>query len=95
MPLTPGSELCDSCDGEGTIEPTLPVSLNRGLMFVDFRFLQKIHTLPNVQAFINKSNAELVHFTFEEGEGVVMPLRNDSKAAETTKQQWGEEKAIA
>jgi hypothetical protein len=95
-PLSPQSELCEHCEGKGKIENTLAVSLNRGLMFVDFRLLQKVHTLPNVKAFICQSpKVNLVHFTFKGGEGVVMLLSNVRKSEETTAQQWKREEVTA
>jgi hypothetical protein len=87
-----GAQTCDSCDGTGSIDSTLPVSLNRGKMFVNITYLRNVFTLPNVQAFIsNSKETQLLHFTFDEGEGVLMPLRNDSKAQEVTDQQWNQQ----
>lgn len=96
-PLSIGSELCEYCDGKGTIETTSIVSLNRGLVFVNFRYLEKIHSLPASKCFINKtrSNQDCIHFTFEKGEGVLMTMRNDSKGADATRAQWPKEAAIA
>lgn len=82
-----GDHACLYCHGTGDIKKIHPVSLNKGDMHVDLPYLKKIHTLPNVQAFIcREPGLSLIHFKFDGGEGVLMPLREERR--EFTRAQW-------
>jgi len=88
---------CEDCEGIGKIEKRFIVSLNRGAVFVDLKYIKLANTLPGLWLKYDGNQSPL-YFTFAGGDGVMMPLVSQSETdnmAAATKSQWMDENSVA
>jgi hypothetical protein len=66
---------CLDCDGVGRWEDTVAISVSRGVTYVSNQILKKVVALPGWKLFLpREGKGEALHFTFEGGEGLIMPM---------------------
>lgn len=70
---------CDRCDGDGRLEKSELVTVGIGTATYDAKYIRKLMTLPGFRMDPNPPKAEAGSFTFDGGEGIVMPLRWEDK----------------
>jgi hypothetical protein len=71
----PNAKECDNCDGIGhTIKY---ISIRLELQSFSDRYLRLIRALPGIRLFQNVNPGDIATFSFDGGEGVLMPLRRD------------------
>jgi hypothetical protein len=84
---TPTRE-CEDCDGSGMREAAFLVSLNRGGVTVNLKYLKLIASLPGWKLTHRGNEKTVLRFEFDGGAGGVMPTRDVGNAGVPAAAQW-------
>ena len=79
---------CEECDGSGTREVRFLVSLSRGAVTVDLKYLRLITALPGWRLLHRGDEKTKLRFEFDGGVGAVMPARDGGNAGVPAAAQW-------
>ncbi len=71
-----GNGACAECDGTGTVPMVVPVVV--GPQYISNLYLARLHALPGARLANHPSDKNgPLHFHFDGGDGVVMPIKKD------------------
>jgi len=79
---------CEDCDGTGSHESAFLVSLNRGGVTVNLKYLKLIGSLPGSKLLHRGDEKTLLRFEFDGGIGGVMPTRDGGNDGVPASAQW-------
>jgi len=81
---------CEDCDGLGKIEVCTPVLGMPGEVGFNDRYLRRVFSLPGVVMRHDPAEAmEPAYFTFEGGDGLLMPMRIVDEKRVVARKMWG------
>lgn len=83
-------EHCKNCDGTGSHEPAFLVSLNRGGVTVNLKYLKLIASLPGSKLLHRGDEKTVLRFEFDGGIGGVMPTRDSGNDGIPASAQWSD-----
>ena len=86
---------CEDCDGTGQREPAFLVSLNRGGVTVNLKYLKLIATLPGAKLKHRGDEKTVLRFEFDGGVGGVMPTRDTGNDGVPAAAQWSDSRMNA
>ncbi len=76
LPLQPLPAACAECDGTGLVPMVVPVGF--GPQYISNLYLARLHALPGARLANHPSDKNgPLHFHFDGGDGVVMPIKKD------------------
>jgi hypothetical protein len=81
---------CEDCDGSGSYEPVFLVSLNRGGVTVNLKYLKLIASLPGSKLLHRGDEKTVLRFEFNGGLGGVMPSRDSGNDGVPASAQWSD-----
>lgn len=86
---------CEDCDGTGQHEPPFLVSLNRGGVTVNLKYLKLIAALPGAKLKHRGDEKAVLRFEFDGGIGGVMPSRDVGNDGVPASAQWSDSRMNA
>jgi len=86
---------CEDCNGTGNHEPSFLVSLNRGGVTVNLKYLKLIASLPGAKLMHRGDEKTVLRFEFDGGIGGVMPSRDTGNDGVPASSQWSESRMNA
>jgi hypothetical protein len=81
---------CEDCDGTGTNETAFAVSLNRGGVMVNLKYIKLIASLPGSKLMHRGDETAVLRFEFDGGIGGVMPMRDHCNNGVSAADQWSQ-----
>jgi hypothetical protein len=85
---------CENCDGTGCHDPAFLVSLNRGGVTVNLKYLKLIASLPGSKLKHRGDEKAILRFEFDGGVGAVMPARDTGNDGVPASAQWSDPRTM-
>ena len=84
------TRVCEDCDGTGSHDSAFLVSLNRGGVTVNLKYLKLIAALPGSKLMHRGDEKTVLRFEFDGGIGGVMPTRDGGNDGVPASSQWSD-----